>query len=243
MLASAKCAGRAGGFGTTPPADPRNQAEAGNSRQRQRDGSLDPAHESRLARWRRGGFDHRSYCFDRALDVWTLGQFCQQRVPGSLEIEDGPAEIAQQISALWQLVVDRVECLRDRVTESAIGLAAEAVMINRVYEPAHRQIIQAHKMADRAGAAERQYRLLCAVLGEELGVGPDRETIEIMTSPKLPRLAASLQPAASPESETPSRPTALEQGMRAGLHQPTGEADHDRRQHSQPPPLRYVSDG
>ncbi len=81
---------------------------------------------------------------------------------------------------LRQLRVHALEALAGRLTSQrrfgeAIDVAHAAVAADPLRESAHRCLIQAHLAEANVGEARRQYELLRALLGDQLGVAPSVE--------------------------------------------------------------------
>lgn len=74
----------------------------------------------------------------------------------------------------------------------AIAAAQRWLKLNLLHEPVHRQLMLLYALTDQQSVALRQYRDCERILKEELGIGPDAATIELLENIKSGQVSTLL---------------------------------------------------
>jgi DNA-binding SARP family transcriptional activator len=93
--------------------------------------------------------------------------------------------IASQRIRLRQLAVEAHELYAERLTSDgrlsrALETALRLVSLDPLNEGAHRTTISLYARSGQLAAALRQYEALSRILGDELGIAPERETQDLL---------------------------------------------------------------
>ena len=134
-----------------------------------------------------------------------------------------------QAESLRQLLA---ECLKKLIAwhstveeyERGIEYARRWLALDPLHEPAHRQLMQLYSRSGQQSAAIRQYQECVRILQEELGVEPEKETIELYEAIKArqltPRVVDGRQAATPPvvEKLSPGERYILEERIASGGH-------------------------
>ena len=107
-------------------------------------------------------------------------------------------------------MLDKLVCCCEIRQEYEAGLVYGALILryDRASERAHRRVMRLHYLAGNRTAALRQYERCVAALSEELGVEPDKRTIQLCEQIRADRLDAAPAREAKPELE-PGAATSL----------------------------------
>ena len=148
----------------------------------------------------------------RALDTYG-GPFLEGFGPVSPEFDRWAEAERGHLEALYSAALlketDRADA-EGRIDDMA-ALAARLLVIDPLQEHVHRRLIRAQFRAGRHDAALRQFNELTRVLSAELGVTPEKPTLDLVAEIRAARAgrgAVALRPAAVPDApEIPDRPS------------------------------------
>lgn len=84
--------------------------------------------------------------------------------------------------------------------DQAIPFARRWLALDTLHEPAHQRLMQLYALSGQQAAALRQYQEISRLLKEELGVKPEKETVELYQAIRTRQLAP---PKAEDESRSP----------------------------------------
>jgi predicted ATPase/DNA-binding SARP family transcriptional activator len=95
--------------------------------------------------------------------------------------------------------------LQNEDYNTAIEYCRKWLALDRLHEPAHRQLILLYALSGQRAAAKRQFDECRRILKEELGAEPEEETLQLFNNLQKNRGGPSSEKAAAVPSTTPAR--------------------------------------